>query len=73
MPKEKYTPKVSTHVDKKRLLDQLASELQALDENVTVKRETQFRDAILGLMEQHDFSLAETAQILKLLDGKSQD
>lgn len=72
MPREKYTPKVSSHVDKKRLLDQLASELQALDENVTVKRETQFRDAILSLMDEHNFSLAETAQILTLLDGKSQ-
>lgn len=72
MPREKYTPKVSSHVDKKRLLDQLASELQALDENVTVKRETQFRDAILSLMDEHNFSLAETVQILTLLDGKSQ-
>lgn len=60
--------KLNDYHKKKALMDQLASELNKLEEDEAVRNDMAFRDKLLGLMDDYGFSVKETAQLMSFQD-----
>lgn len=60
--------KINDYYKKKQLMDQLAKEIQEMEENNELKKEFEFKDKLTKLMEQYDKSARETLDVLGNID-----
>lgn len=60
--------KLKSYLAKKALMDQLARELNKLEEDEAVKHDMAFRDKLLQLMDDYAFSAKDTAQLMRFQD-----
>lgn len=56
--------KLNNYLKKKALMDQLARELNALEEDQAVQKDMEFRDKLLRLMDDYGISAKDTAQLM---------
>lgn len=59
---------VARYPGKRTLLDQLAAELQGLEQAQQLKRESEFQERLRDLLKQHGKSAVEVVDFLSLLD-----
>lgn len=57
--------KLKSYHAKKALMDQLTRELNKLEEDEAVRNDMAFRDKLLRLMSDYDFSAKDTAQLMR--------
>lgn len=60
--------KINDYYKKKQLMDQLAREIQEMEQNNDLKREFEFKDKLSKLMEQYDKSAKEVLEVLGNID-----
>ncbi|WP_300494677.1 hypothetical protein [Marinobacter sp.] len=60
--------KLNNYLKKKALMDQLARELNALEDDQAVQKDMAFRDKLLRLMDDYGISAKDTAQLMGFQD-----
>ncbi|MDX1589229.1 MAG: histone-like nucleoid-structuring protein, MvaT/MvaU family [Oleiphilaceae bacterium] len=59
---------ISDYYKKKKMADQLARELQQMEENTELKKEFEFKEKLRDLMTQYGKSGKETLEVLSAID-----
>ena len=60
--------KINEYYKKKQLMDQLAQEIQEMEQNNDLKKEFEFKDKLNKLMEQYGKSAKEVLEVLGNID-----
>lgn len=60
--------KLNNYRQKKAILDQLAAELQKLEEDQILKADLAFKEQLIGLMEEYSITPSETAELIQYMD-----
>lgn len=60
--------KINEYYKKKQLMDQLAQELQEMEQNNDLKKEFEFKDNLSKLMDQYDKSAKDVLEVLANID-----
>lgn len=60
--------KINDYYKKKQLMDQLAREIQEMEQNNDLKREFEFKDKLSKLMDQYGKSAKEVLEVLGNID-----
>ncbi|KXS55400.1 MAG: transcriptional regulator MvaT, P16 subunit [Marinobacter sp. T13-3] len=63
--------KISTYYEKKRLMEQLANELQQLEEDQSLKSDLKFEEDVKALMEEHGKSAKDVIEIMATIAPNS--
>lgn len=60
--------KITDYYQKKQMMEQLANELQSLEEDQSLKADLEFEKEVEGLMKKYDKSPRDVLQIMSVID-----